>query len=264
MSKKEFDDGIEMEKNFLLYEELKQKLSLDKIIPKGGSRGKADAVGMIGGKEIPLSIKYVFGKNTQVHLTTLDSFSVKTNMPKIVFDKLDLFFGTENRYKFNTLLGGNKPTEFQEKYKRLTANCIPDFSSVENWFNENNEIISTLLMESINNHNPVKYLVWIEKNTGKLVVVDVGLLKSYIKNNCRWVTGLKNGGSTMRCINSEKKPIFHLQMKTSGGKNGEYNHNPQFHIHSNWPKFVLIYERNNVNLSENKKENDNFINQFYE
>ena len=242
MSSQEYYDGRLMESNVVLHSHLKNLLQFDSIEVRGGVATKGDVIGIKNNIEEPISIKHGSQKNTQVHLPTLRSFAKATNMPVNISSKLEQWLGVTDQSKFNSWLSGKIPTIPQKKYKRLFATDIPNWESVVDWFNTNNKEIAELLIQAMNHENPVKYLVWVYKNKNKFQVIDVPLLIDWITRDCKWVTGSRNNGSTLRCEGPNGKPIFHLQMKGSGGSPGEYNHNPQFHIHINWPDSVIIHQ----------------------
>ena len=61
----------------------------------------------------------------------------------------------------------------------------------------------------------------------------------------------EGGGTTFRCVYTNSvnakgktvyKPLLSCQMKGSGGKNGEKDHCPQFHIHNNWPDAAVLHK----------------------
>lgn len=230
-----------METNLVLHQSLISILKFDFIFHSGENFTKNDIVGVVGDKEVPISVKYGSQKNTQVHLTTLKSFSLATNMPNDVYLLLEKWLGTTSNTTFLGWLNGRMPTRTQQKYKRLFAIDLDDWHNVTKWFNDNNRKISEILMQSLNNKASAQYLVWIDKHQKTFQIISIEKLIDWIESDCKWVTGPKNGGSTLRC-NCGDKPIFHLQMKGSGGYGNEYNHNPQFHIHTNWPEHVIIYK----------------------
>ena len=247
MSSKTFHEGKAMERNPTLHSHLKTILKFDSIAVFGDPTTKGDVVGRQSNKEVPISIKHGSQKNTQVHLPTLNSFSKALNIPLNVTSMLEQWLGVSNQLQFESWLNGNSPTTEQKKYKRLFANDISDWGSVVNWFNINTRQVAELLIQEMNGERPAEYLVWVYKNKNKFQIIDIHELVEWIITDCKWVTGPRNNGSTLRCENKEGKPIFHLQMKGNRIKDdgvfkGEYNHNPQFHIHINWPEAVIIHE----------------------
>lgn len=244
MGSKEYHDGKIMENNKNLHSQLSSVLKFDKIDIQGGSTTKGDIIGHIGNIQIPVSIKYGSLKNTQVHLPTLRSFAKATDMPSNITLMLEQWLGVTDRVTFEGWLAGKIPTKSQLKYKRLFATDIPNWSNVVDWFNINNKKVAELLIQAMNGETPAKYLVWVNKNKNTYQVIDIPSLINWINTDCKWVTGPRNNGSTLRCESKNGKPIFHLQMKGSGGIDGEYNHNPQFHIHTNWPESVIVYQNN--------------------
>lgn len=242
MSSQEYYDGKLMEANLILHSHLTHVLKFDNIDVRGESTTKGDIIGRRDNEEIPVSIKHGSQKNTQVHLPTLKSFAKAMSIPYDITLLLEQWLGVTNQSQFESWLNGKTPTASQKKYKRLFAKDIPDWQNVVDWFNNNNKKVAELLIQAMNGENPAKYLVWVNKNTDVYQVIDIPKLIAWIVTDCKWVTGSRNNGSTLRCENTNGKPIFHLQMKGSGGAPGEYNHNPQFHIHTYWPASVIVYE----------------------
>lgn len=242
MGSKEYHEGKIMENNEILHSRLSQILNFDRIENRGETNTKSDVVGYIGKTKIPISIKHSSQKNTQVHLPTLKSFANATNMPSNITLMLEQWLGVTDQTKFESWLFNKIPTKAQLKYKRLFATDIPNWLDVVDWFNTNNKKIAELLIQAMNNENPAKYLVWVYKNKNTYQIVDILALIHWIHTDCKWTTGSRNNGSTLRCEGKNGKPIFHLQMKGSGGKGVEYNHNPQFHIYANWPESVILHQ----------------------
>lgn len=242
MASKEYYDGKLMESNVVLHSHLKHVLKFDNIEVRGETTTKGDVVGHRGNIEVPISIKHGSQKNTQVHLPTLRSFAKAMNTPADVTALLEQWLGVTDQAQFQSWLNGKTPTKAQQKYKRLFADDIPNWGDVLSWFNANNTQIAKLLVQAMNGEVPAECLVWVNKNKNTFQVVDISLLIDWITKECKWVTGSRNNGSTLRCEDSNGKPIFHLQMKGSGGTNGEYNHNPQFHIHTHWPDSVILHQ----------------------
>jgi hypothetical protein len=241
MSSQTYYDGKNMESNVTLHTRLIETLNFDKIEVRGGVTTKGDVVGISGNIEVPVSIKHGSQKNTQVHLPTLKSFAKAMSMPTDIAVMLEQWLGVTSQSQFEGWLNGKTPTALQQKYKRLFAIDISNWDNVVCWFNYNNKKIAELLIQAMNNENPAKYLVWVKKNKNTFQVIDIPKLIECISSECKWVTGPTRGGSTLRC-EYNGKPLLSLQMKGSGGTNGEYNHNPQFHIHTHWPESVIFYQ----------------------
>ena len=242
MSSKEYHDGKLMESNTILHSHLKKALQFDTIEVRGETTTKGDIVGYRNKVAVPVSIKHGSQKNTQVHLPTLRSFSRVMNIPSNVESMLEKWLGVTEQEKFTSWFSNTTPVAQNKKYKRLFANDIADWEHVVLWFNENNNKIAKLLIQAMNDEQPAEYLVWVYKKKNTFQVISIPALIDWITTDCKWVTGARNNGSTLRCENAEGKPIFHMQMKGSGGTGNEYNHNPQFHIHINWPESVIVYQ----------------------
>ena len=241
MAGKEYYEGRDMESNVILHTHLIECLKFETIEVRGENSTKGDVVGVVAGVETPISIKHGSQKNTQVHLPTLRSFAKAMNTPNSITAMLEQWLGVVNQTQFDGWLNGKTPTRLQKKYKRLFAEDIPNWNNVVKWFNDNRKTLAELLIQAMNGEKPAKYLVWVNKQKKSYQVVDIQTLVDWIATDCVWVTGPRNGGSTLRC-EYKGKPIFHLQMKGSGGVGDEYNHNPQFHIHTHWPEKAIIHQ----------------------
>ena len=242
MPSQEYHDGKSMEHNTVLFDLLADIFHFDSVTTNGSTSSKADIVCTANGTIVPVSVKYGSQVNTQVHLTTLASFRLATSMPDDVFDLMNRWLGTTSQAVFESWVNTTQPVKkLQQKYKRLFADDLdPDWKLVIDWFNSNSKAIAKLLIQALRDEIPVKYLVWINKKTRQVDIIDTEKLIDWIEKKCKWATGPKNGGSTIRCEQNDVA-IFHLQMKGSGGTRGEYNHNPQFHLHRNWPSDAIVY-----------------------
>ncbi len=246
MPSKEYFEGRDMEKHLALHGILKTNFGFDQIDSDGRSQTKGDIIGVKNGKFVPVSVKNASGKNTQVHLPTLNSFAEQTNMPDKIKSKLDRFLGTNNSAIWNSWLVDNLTIDLYEKsHQRIKANKIPDWHEVEEWFNSARQKIAQRLLQTLKDDNdPVIYLVWINKKVRSYQIVDVNGLIEWITSKCSWTT--TPGQTVIRCntlIDNKLKPIFTMQMKGSKvkDKEGQYDHNPQFHLYPNWPKELVLY-----------------------
>jgi hypothetical protein len=164
MSSQTYYEGKSMESNVTLHTRLIEALNFDKIEVRGETTTKGDVVGISGNNEVPVSIKHGSQKNTQVHLPTLKSFAKAMSMPTYIANMLEQWLGVTSKSQFEGWLNGKTPTKSQEKYKRLFATDITNWNDVVRWFNDNNKKISELLIQAMNDENPAKYLVWVNKN----------------------------------------------------------------------------------------------------
>lgn len=245
MPSKEYYEGRDLERLELLHEMLKQTLCLDSVTSDGSTQTKGDVIGLKSGKNIPISVKNASGKNTQVHLPTLNSFASQTEMPSSVKDKLEKFLGTNDSSVWNQWLNSTMSISAYEKsHQRIKSSNLENWSEVEDWFNQSCRSIAQLLIQYLKKDSePVVYLVWVNKKTKGYQIVDVNGLIDWISNNCVWVT--TPGETVIRCnIPTDSKPIFTMQMKGSRikGKPGHYDHNPQFHLYPNWPANLIIHQ----------------------
>jgi hypothetical protein len=235
-----------MESNEQLHEYLRQTFGFDRISVDGSTKTKGDAFGHLPNVEQPvtISIKNPSGKNTQVHLPTLSSWRDTMSMPDIVFDTLDKWLGTTDPTKFEFWANTVTVNDKERKYQRLGSYHLTFWPLVLDWLNQTTQDkrLQQLLLQSINGNHPVKYLIWIQKKTNMFEIVDVDQLVNWIATDCRWINSTYRLGHyyNLWCVNKEGKKIFSMQMKGSGGYNGEYDHCPQFHLYPFWPKeFVL-------------------------
>ena len=245
MPSKEYYEGRDLERLGLLHEMLKQNLALDSVTSDGSTQTKGDVIGVKNGKNVPISVKNASGKNTQVHLPTLNSFAQQTNMPEEIKAKLEKFFGTNN----DAIWTGWLPEQavlspYEKSHRRLKSANIESWTDVENWFNNCRLDIAQLLVQYLKKDSePVVYLVWVNKKTKAYQIIDVDKLISWISDKCTWVT--TPGQTVLRCnTEDDAKPIFTLQMKGSRIKDkpGCYDRNPQFHLYPHWPADIVLHQ----------------------
>jgi hypothetical protein len=241
MPSKEYYEGRDMENNKLLHKHLMEVFQFNSIVSDGSTKTKGDIIALKDNKKIRLSLKNVSGKNTQIHLTTLKKLSEDLNIPNNVKSCLNYWLGTNDDLLFNFWSIDKQFTNYEFKHNRFTSKNIENWFDVEHWFNENtkSKIIPKLLIQRLKDDNNSEMLIWLNKLTKKIQVIDIPKLIDYISNECRWITMPK--GTTLRCITPENKPILWLQMKGNRTDDG-YNHNPQFHIVQNWPQDIIIYQ----------------------
>lgn len=245
MPSTEYYQGRTFEKNTTLFEAVQHHFDLDQISADGSTTTKSDIVGISGSSTIHFSIKYASGGNTQVHLPTLRSLADQLAMPANIYNMLDRFLGTNDRQQWQQWSQGLATSKTENKYQRLTSKSIPAWQDVVLWFNANNRSLARLLLQRLDSKNPVQYLIWAVKNQGSFQVIDVNKFIDYIETHCEWITMPQ--GTVIRCARKDSgRPIFFMQMKNSGGPAGGYNHNPQFHLCSNWPKDLVVYEKSNL------------------
>lgn len=245
MASKEYWDGRLMENNDKLHEYLKTALGFERIEVDGGTGTKGDTFGIQGQDRVPISVKNASGVNTQVHLTTLSKLAQDLGMPQDVQATMDRWLGTRDDKEFETWRQGLSLSHYELTHNRIKSQHIPNWSDVENWVNEKNKDLSlpNLLIQSLNKENPVKFLAWINKKKGGLQIVDVNKLVQWIGSDCRWIT--MKSGTVLRCITPDGKPILWLQMKGNKKSYG-YNHCPQFHIESKWPRDLIVHENTSI------------------
>lgn len=245
MPSTEYYEGRTFEKNTTLLEAVQHHFDLDQIISDGSTTTKSDIIGVSGGTVLHFSLKYASGGNTQVHLPTLRSLADQLDMPVNIYNMLDRFLGTNDYQQWQQWSHGLATSKTENKYQRLTSKSILSWQDVILWFNANNRFLARLLLQRLDSKNPVQYLIWAVKNQGSFQVIDVNKFIDYIETECEWITMPQ--GTVIRCARKDNsRPIFFMQMKNSGGPPGGYNHNPQFHLCSNWTKDLVVYEKSNL------------------
>jgi len=244
MPSNEYWEGRNLEKSQVLKDLAAEIFKLDKVESDGSTGTKGDLVGFLAEKKINISVKYASGGNTQVHLPTLKSLASQLDMPKNVYDKLDRFFGTNDRAQWKSWCQGLTLDLEENKYQRIKSKNIENWIEVETWFNNNKRKIAVLLLQSLNNESPAPWLIWANKKKGGCQAIDVNKFIDWMVDNCQWITMPK--GTVLRFARPDGKPIFFVQMKNSGGPPDGYNHCPQFHLHNNWPKEFIIYENTKI------------------
>lgn len=249
MPSKEYYEGRNLERLELLHEMLKQTLNLESVASDGSTQTKGDIIGVKNGKLVPISIKNASGKNTQVHLPTLNSFALQTEMPDSVKSKLDKFLGTNDVLAWNNLLPSQVVlSSYEMSHHRLKSDNIVGWSEVEEWFNKSKLGIAELLIQYLKKDSvPVVYLVWVSKKDKSYQIIDVDKLVDWIATDCTWVT--TPGQTVIKCAtketaDNESKPIITMQMKGARikGKPGCYDRNPQFHLYPNWPAELVLHQ----------------------
>lgn len=237
----EYYEGRDMEKNEYLYKMLIEKFGFDDVKSDGSTHTKTDILGIKDGIKTVFSVKNVSGRNTQVHLTTLKKFCEQLHAPNTISEKMEKWLGDNDRNLFLSWSLGKVLSSYEDKHNRLKSSNISEWTQVDSWINEvnKNQTLPRLLIEKLNVTNKCNYLIWVNKNSKKIKIVDAQKLIEYISNECEWIT--QKNGTTMRCVTPNNKPIFHLQMKGNHTDDG-YNHCPQFHIHEYWPEEFVIYE----------------------
>lgn len=246
MPSEHYHAGRLMESNEQLHEYLRQTFGFERISVDGSTKTKGDAFGHLPDIEQPItiSIKHPSGKNTQVHLPTLASWRDTIAMPDVVFDSLYKWLGTTKKDEFDLWAQAVDVSAREIKYQRLGSYHLTFWPLVLEWLNQTtqDQSLPKLLLQSINGNHPVKYLVWIQKKTGAFEIIDVDAFVGWISKNSRWINSDNRQGHyyNLWCVGPDGKKIFSMQMKGSGGKDGGYDHNPQFHLYPFWPEqFVL-------------------------
>jgi hypothetical protein len=245
MGSDEYYQGRLMESNTRLHTEIKLRLKFDSIKVDGSNRTKGDTFGDKSGELIPISIKNASGMNTQVHLTSIVKLREELGMDNDVYDIFDRFMGTNDGELFKLWSQNIQLDSYELGHKRLKCYNIANSEKLVIWANDVNTqgLLPKLLIQSIDSERPVEYMVWINKKKGGYQIVDVNKLVNYIIKECTW--RFTPGGTVLECVDRDGNKILWLQMKGNKEKNG-YNHAPQFHIASVWPREFIIYENSNI------------------
>lgn len=244
MASKEYYEGKDFESNNDLQLLLKRIFPINDFDNLGGSGTKVDLVGL-GKKCIYFSIKNGSGRNTQVHATTLKAFCNTLNANESVYQKLERWFGTCDLEKFKIWSKGLTLNENLEiRRQRLGAHNIKDWEEVLDWLNNNNKsgVLPKLLLQSLNNDYATDFLIWRNKKTNRIIIVDIHKYVKWITDHCTWIMSKSKRGHNFNiwCVGPNDEKIFSLQMKGAG--EGDLYHTPQFHTYKNWPKEFVVFE----------------------
>lgn len=245
MASNEYYEGRLMESNKALHNEIKLRLNFDSISVDGSTRTKGDTFGIKGNKSTPISIKNASGQNTQVHITSINKLREELGMPRNVFDIFNKFLGTNDASVFDSWRQNLSLDRYELGHKRIKCYNIANSEQAIKWINSVNVtgLLPKLLIQSIDAEHPVEFMIWISKKKGGYQIVDVNKLVNYISKECTW--RFTSRGTVIECVDKENKKILWLQMKGNREPNG-YNHAPQFHIASVWPKEFVIHEDSNI------------------
>lgn len=237
-----YHEGRNMEKNISLHEYLNNIFGFSFMDSDGSSKTKTDIYGIKDDVKTFFSVKNPKGKNTQVHLTSLNKFCSDTNTPLEVQNKLEVWLGTNDNDLFNSWSQNLQLTNYEKNHNRLLSSNISNWTIVENWFNTINRsgVLPKLLIESLKNGEKSKYIVWVNKKTNIVKLIEVEKLINFIIKDCEWITMPRK--TVLKCLTPQGKPILSLQMKGNREEHGGYNHSPQFHIIENWPTDFVIKE----------------------
>ena len=222
---------------------LAKHLGLPSESVDGGNRTKVDVDGIRYAHEYGnISVKNPSGVNTQLFLTTPNSFLQHFNPPIDVESFIGLFFGQVDRFEFERLCGDfgidvdKLHREMEVRRQRVLTHNIPDrlTQSALNWLNSKKDELFSLLFEKgypgwDNSANTLAW-AWLKNDVGSVRYYSMSDLKQlYLRSE--WI--VPSSGSTLWCtVNGVK--LLHLQMKGSGQpKYVSWGyHGMMFHIHS--------------------------------
>jgi hypothetical protein len=219
----------------------------------GGNKTKIDIDGVpYGWKYERVSVKNSSGKNTQIFLTTQNSFLSSYDVPSNVRGFIDLFFGqidSKELFRLCKRFGIDTHSLDQKmeiRRQRILASNIPEelVCAALDWLNSNRHEMFRLLFERgyPDWEGKVETLAWAwTKN-------EVGSVKYYPMEKLRELFLRSNwevapNGSTLWCMVDGKK-LLHLQMKGSGQpKYVSWGyHSLMFHIHSTGLELIDLEE----------------------
>lgn len=235
-------EGHLVESSAALHQMIREFINCDTVSVDGSSRTKVDIRTDLN---INFSHKFASNSNTQVYLPTLKSWGEKIPMPDSVKHKLGLFLGDHNwdMDEIEKQIGAQLGSEEKRRHRVHSSN-IDGFSEVTDWMNQHLRELLVLMVRELDASDPVHYIIWSQKNKNTSTIVDVNKFIDYVSNNCKW-TALD---TTFEIRDpATGKRLFHLQMKGSGKKTGDY-HNPMFHIHNNWPAGTVLEERHDFDI----------------
>lgn len=243
MSSQQYYEGRDYESNEDLKQLLSTRFNIQNFDTLGGTGTKVDLVGY-GEQTLYFSIKNASGGNTQVHGTTLNAMCSTLQADSEVYSKLERWFGTTDLDKFNLWATGIELHENNERRRqRFGSHRIEAWDDVLAWLNEVTKtgVLPRLLLQSLDTGHAVDYLVWRNKRTNYIEIVDVHKYVDWITKHCTWIMSRNRIGHNYNiwCIGPEDQKVFSLQMKGSG--QGELYHTPQFHTYKKWPKEFVVY-----------------------
>jgi len=243
MPSNEYYEGRDMEKNKILHDKLIEIFKFDSVDSDGSTGTKVDIFATKKGVKTCFSVKNVTGKNTQVHLTTLNKMCDDLKMTTALFQLFNKWLGTNNKMLFESWCADLKLSDYELTHTRIKSLNIDSWNKIETWINiiNKNEILPNLLIKGTSSKEKPNYLIWVNKKKNCVKIICVEKLIKFISTECKWITMPK--GTTLRCVNNNNKPVLWLQMKGNRTDDG-YNHHPQFHIVENWPEEIIEYEFN--------------------
>jgi len=242
----EKQQGHDAEHHNLLHNWIKEFTGATDVTVEGSTQTKTD---IITNNNIRFSHKFPTPRNTQVHLPTLASFHAKFNLPKEVYDPLEMFLGTfdlEKLASWEEKLGITLNANERRK-RRVHSNHIPNFQNVLDYFTKITKDKSLLnyLLRQLRDEDPVDYLIWTSKKKGWSNLVDLDSYIDWLSEVSVWEAS--KSGTTIFVKDptwegKRARRLLYMQMKGSG--KSDY-HAPMFHLYCNWPdKFILESKTN--------------------
>ena len=235
-------EGHLVEHSPKLHQMIQEFTNCNTVTVDGSSRTKVDIRTDLN---INFSHKFASNSNTQVYLPTLKSWNANIPMPDSVYQQLSKFLGSHDQDmdEVEQELGVVLSSEEKRRHRIHTSN-LPKFGEVVDWMNQNLRQLLILMVRELDSSDPVHYIIWSDKNKNTSTIVDVNKFIDYVSENCKWAAL----DTTLEIRDpATSKRLFHLQMKGSGNKFGDY-HSPMFHIHNNWPAGTVLEERNDFNI----------------
>ena len=180
------------------------------------------------------SVKNVSKNHTPVALLSsrkfIEYFDLKDTL---VATFIRMFFGVPNNLGQSLVHLKHKDlplSDAERRQNRVYANNIPKLirDAFMDFMNANKSIIFDIIVRKGLDYNatPVNYMIWNNKKTGAMKILDIDCLADKIDGG-EW----KLNNTTLEFRTEEGNKLFHLQMKGSGKKYNSGYHGMMFHIY---------------------------------
>ena len=180
------------------------------------------------------SVKNVSKNHTQVALLSsrkfIEYFDLKDTFCATF---IRMFFGVPNNLGQSLVHLKHKDlplSDAERRQNRVYANNIPQLikDAFMDFMNANKSIIFDIIVRKglDDNATPVNYMIWNNKKTGAMKIIDIDCLADKI-NGGEW----KLNNTTLEFRTADNDKLFHLQMKGSGKKYNSGYHGMMFHIY---------------------------------
>ena len=242
-------EGHAAENNVGLHNLLLEMFNLTDILHKGESQTKTDIRGKTDNGFVRFSLKYASLKNTQIWLPT--QVTLPDRVPNLAPFSISLqkFLGTTDVEFWNAHSAGLTLSLTEQRKMRVYSDKLIDWNDIIKAFNDSmqDESLINAMMMAYKDEDPIDYLIWINKKSGGIQIVDAKKYKEYLKTNAYWRNPGK-GFTTLWCVDKNNgKKLFHLQRKGSG--DGKLSCAPMFHIYKHWPESVIYYKDDSFRIN---------------